>query len=145
MALNEKWAELFGHDSPGTGMNLASAATPVDGSGRGGSGGHDGRGGPDLKVGQGPWTTASAVANGLHTSSATALTDMNTASEGVTGATEGFTSTAALNEIRTSWKERLSAVRDECARLEGALKSAGKEFGEQETRTKQRFEGEGPK
>ncbi|MFF2061620.1 hypothetical protein ACFVWZ_07455 [Streptomyces sp. NPDC058200] len=136
MALNEKWAELFGHDSPGTGMNLASAATPVDGGGRGG---------PDLKVGQGPWTTASAVANGLHTSSATALTDMNTASEGVTGATEGFTSTAALNEIRTSWKERLTAVRDECARLEGALKSAGKEFGEQETRTKQRFEGEGPK
>ncbi|MFF1958320.1 hypothetical protein ACFVWX_15165 [Streptomyces sp. NPDC058220] len=136
MALNEKWAELFGHDSPGTGMNLASAATPVDGGGRGG---------PDLKVGQGPWTTASAVANGLHTSSATALTEMNTASEGVTGATEGFTSTAALNEIRTSWKERLTAVRDECARLEGALKSAGKEFGEQETRTKQRFQGEGPK
>ncbi|MFJ5222286.1 hypothetical protein [Streptomyces sp. NPDC088400] len=135
MALNQKWSELFGHDSSGTGMRLASADAPGNGGG----------GEPDLKAAQGPWTSASGVANGLHTSSASALTELDAALEGVAGGTEGFSSSAGLTEIRTSWKERLTSVRDECTRLEGALKSAGKEFGEQEVKTKQRFEGQVPK
>ncbi|MDX3850859.1 hypothetical protein [Streptomyces sp. AK02-01A] len=138
MALNGKWADLLGDDSSGTRTVLASAGT------HGGGGGDDG-GGPDLKAGQGPWTSASAVAGELHTSSAASLTELDVASDDVGGGTRGFASTAALEEARTSWTERLTSVRDECSRLEGALRSAGKEFGEQETKTKERFAGGGPR
>ncbi|MCP3821020.1 hypothetical protein NLX86_23875 [Streptomyces sp. A3M-1-3] len=137
MALNAKWGELFGDDSPGARMTLASTDGPP---GAGNTGG-----GPDLEVSEGPWTTAAGVANALNTSSASALTELDTASEGIAGGAAGFTSTPALEEVRTSWKGRLASVRDECLRLEGALKSAGKEFGEQEIRNKKRFEGQASK
>lgn len=47
MALNEKWGELFGNDSPssGTSMALASADAP---------GGWRDNGAPDLKASGGP-------------------------------------------------------------------------------------------
>ncbi|MEU3183599.1 hypothetical protein ABZ707_05195 [Streptomyces sp. NPDC006923] len=137
MALNGKWADLLGDESSGARTVLASAGT------RGG--GADDGGGPDLKAGQGPWTAASAVAGELGTSSAACLTELGTASEGVSSGARGFAGTAALEEVRTSWAERLTSVRDECSRLEGALRSAGKEFGEQEAQTKQRFTGGGPR
>ncbi|MFI1400155.1 hypothetical protein [Streptomyces sp. NPDC020681] len=138
MTLNEKWSGLFGNDSSGTGMKLAHA-DPGGGSGNGGE--------PDLKVSSGPWTTASSVANALHTSSASALTELEEAAKVDAKRTEGFDSTAAMAEVLTSWKGRLTSVRDECTRLEGSLRSAGKEFGEQEIENRRRFEGRigGPK
>ncbi|MCP3822483.1 hypothetical protein NLX86_31675 [Streptomyces sp. A3M-1-3] len=108
-------------------MTLASA----DGAGGGG------KGGPDLKADQAPWASAGGVAGALRT--ATALTELETSGEGVAGGTEGFTATAAVTEVRTGWKDRLTSVRDECARLEGALRSAGKDFGERETATRQKI------
>lgn len=135
MALNAKWEELFGGDSSGTRMALASTDAP---------GGGGGKGGPDLKADQGPWTTAGTVAGTLRTASVSALTELDTASDGVAGGTEGFTATAALTEVRTSWKGRITSVRDECGRLDGALKSAGKDFGEQETFIKQKMQSAAP-
>ncbi|HET6358379.1 hypothetical protein [Streptomyces sp.] len=123
MALNEKWQELFGGDSSGTRMTLASTDPPGGGA----------KGGPDLKADQGPWTTSGGVAGALRTASVSALTELDTTSKGVAGGAEGFTATAALAEVRISWKGRITSVRDECGRLEGALKSAGKDFGERES------------
>lgn len=97
------------------------------------SGGGGGEGAPDLKAGQGPWTKAGGVAGQLRTSTSSSLTDLTTASEGVAGGTAGFTSTTTLTSVLESWKTRLTAVRDECGRLEGALWGAGKDFGERET------------
>lgn len=138
MALNAKWEELFGNDSSSTGMKLASTDAP---------GGGGASGDPDLKVGQGPWTTASGVANALHTSSASALTELETAAKVEAKSTAGLDSTKAMGEVLESWNVRLTAVRNECRRLEGSLKTAGKEFGEQEVTTKRSFQGKarGPK
>ncbi|MFF3453136.1 hypothetical protein ACFYXH_02180 [Streptomyces sp. NPDC002730] len=137
MALSARWQELFDADSSGARMSLASANAPGDG----------GRGGPDHKASQGPWTRASGVADALHTSSASALTELETAAKVEAKSTAGLDSTKAMSEVLGSWKVRLTAVRDECGRLEGSLKSAGKEFGEQEVRIKRTFEGRtgGPK
>lgn len=126
MALSAQWQELFagtpagpgGAEPPAAGMRLASAN------------GKDGGGAPDIRFSKSPWSSAGKVAGELRTGTAGALTDLDSASEGVTAGTEGFGATAALEEIRTSWKDRLGAVRDECGRLDGVLKSVGKDFGE---------------
>lgn len=71
------------------------------------------------------------MADELHTDTGNGLTDLKEATTGVTGAaTEGFVCTAVLNEIRVTWEARLTAVRDECGRLHGALAKTGKHFGE---------------
>lgn len=142
MALNAKWGELFGSDSTGTGTGTGMKLASVDAPGGGGDSGST-----DLKAGQGPWTTASGVADALHTDSASALTDLETAAKVEAKNTEGLDSTAAMDEVLTSWKGRLTAVRDECLRLQGNLRTAGKEFGEREIATRQKFEGKagGPK
>ncbi|MEV0410390.1 hypothetical protein AB0I68_06130 [Streptomyces sp. NPDC050448] len=135
MALNAKWQAVFGEDGRGPGagsgprMTLASAGPSSGGSG----------GGPDLQASQGPWTSAGNIAGALRTSSATAVTELATANEGVSGATGGFSSTAALTEILGTWTTRLTAVRDECGRLNGSLKTAGRDFGERDIAVRQTF------
>jgi hypothetical protein len=134
MALSEKWEAMLG---PGPGdsgarMKTASSATP-SGSGPGG--------GPDLRVTNGPWSTASGVAGDLQVSTASGLTELGTACEGVSAGTAGFAGTAALTEVLESWQKRLTSVRNENSRLKGALMSAAKEFGELEVRTEQSFNG----
>ncbi|WP_369377478.1 hypothetical protein [Streptomyces sp. cg36] len=127
MARSAQWEELFAGSPPrsegqppaGSGLRLASAESKADGGGA-----------PDIQFSKSPWTSAGGVAGELRTGTAGALTDLDSGHEGVTGATEGFGATAALEEIRTSWKDRLGAVRDECGRLDGVLKSVGKDFGE---------------
>ncbi|MFF9280026.1 hypothetical protein [Streptomyces griseosporeus] len=81
----------------------------------------------DLKASKGPWTKASGVAGDLRMATQSGLTDLTTAHVGVGGSTEGFTCTAALKELCASWEDRLTAVRDECDRLEGALARTGKD------------------
>ncbi|WP_188272839.1 hypothetical protein [Streptomyces sp. CBMA152] len=124
MSRSAQWDELFagapgGADGSGTAsdgrMRLASAG---------------GSGAPDIQFSKSPWSSAGGVAGELRTGTAGALADLDAASEGVTKGTEGFGATAALEEIRTSWKDRLGSVRDECGRLGGVLKSVGKDFGE---------------
>ncbi|MFJ7208510.1 hypothetical protein ACIQWR_33895 [Streptomyces sp. NPDC098789] len=127
MTLSSTWRAVLGED--GTGMRLASAGAPSG----------SGTGGPDLKADEGPWTSAGNTAGELRTSTATAVTDLETASQGVTGATQGFASTTALTGILGTWTARLGAVRDECGRLDGALKNTGRDFGERESATKQKF------
>jgi hypothetical protein len=86
--------------------------------------------GPVLKASQGPWTRASGAAMDLRTGTNAGLTELRTAHEGVTRGTDGFASTAALDEILATWEKRLTSVRDECDRLHGALARAGRDFGE---------------
>ncbi|MFF9849351.1 hypothetical protein [Streptomyces litmocidini] len=131
MALDAKWQEIIG-EQPAT-MSLAGLAAPDGGGG----------GGPDLKADAGPWHSAGNTAGELRTSTSNSVTDLDTANEGVTGATTGFDSSAALTEILGTWKTRLAAVRDECGRLEGALKAAGRDFGEREEDTRQKVAAEG--
>ncbi|WP_051779172.1 hypothetical protein [Streptomyces sp. NRRL S-241] len=128
MGLSPKWEELF-EASPR--MNLASASTPAGGGG----------GNKDLDVSQGPWTSASGVSGELTVTTGTALTRLDDAHRGVVPTLEGFMLPAILGEVRASWKGRLEDVRAECSRLEGALKSAGQEFGEVDHRVEAGFAG----
>lgn len=132
MALNAKWQELIG-EQPAA-MSLAGLPAQDGGGG----------GGPDLKADVGPWHSAGNTAGELKTSTSSSLTDLDTANEGVSGGTAGFDSSAALTEILGTWKTRLTNVRDECGRLEGALKAAGRDFGERELDTKQKVAAAGP-
>lgn len=109
------------------GMQIDHLTDPWGGGGGGtGSGGS----GPDLKASKGPWIKASGVADELRTATSSGLNDLKTAQEGVTGGTDGFTSTAALDEILSTWEKRLTSVRNECDRLRGALARTGRDFGE---------------
>ncbi|MEV6249660.1 hypothetical protein AB0M38_26175 [Streptomyces sp. NPDC051742] len=147
MALNATWDQLFGGpaatERPAA-MNLAGLPGPEqDGPfGQNGPGGGD----ANLKADAGPWHSAGTTSGLLRTSTATSLTDLDTANEGYAAGTAGFDSSSALTEILGTWKARLTAVRDECGRLEGALKSAGRDFGEREddTRRKMAAESTGP-
>ncbi|WP_158771571.1 hypothetical protein [Streptomyces sp. NRRL S-340] len=103
-------------------MQLAS----VNGGASGGAGGGD----ADLRISKTPWTSASGVADELHTTTNNGLTDLEEAGTGSTSGTEGFDCTAALNEISAIWVARLTAVRDECGRLHATLAKTGKHFGE---------------
>ncbi|AJT66208.3 hypothetical protein T261_4565 [Streptomyces lydicus] len=96
-------------------------------------------GSPDLKVSQAPWTTASGVANALQATTGSAASGLSAAHEGITWGLEGFLTPAALAEVRTSWEQRLGSIKAECHRLEGALKAAGKEFGEVDAKVAQSF------
>ncbi|MFB7542680.1 hypothetical protein ACFC0N_22635 [Streptomyces zaomyceticus] len=134
MALNAAWEELFGGTAPPgqpATMTLAGVPAPDSGGGGGGS--------ANLKADVGPWHEAGNTAGELRTSTATSLTDLDTANDGVSGGTAGFDSSGALTEILGTWKARLTAVRDECGRLEGALKSTGRDFGERETATRNKI------
>jgi hypothetical protein len=138
MALNATWDELFGGTGPSqphASMTLAGLPAP-DGGG--------GSGDPDLKADEGPWHKAGNTAGELRTSTTTSLTDLDTANEGYAAGTAGFDSSAALTEILGTWKNRLTAVRDECGRLESALKSAGRDFGEREVATQRKIAAEAP-
>ncbi|MFB7374377.1 hypothetical protein ACFC0D_31585 [Streptomyces sp. NPDC056222] len=117
-------------------MTLASVAPDRSG----GSGGPD----ADLKADAGPWTKSGSVAAELRLSTSTSLTDLTTANDGVAGATAGFASSGTLTSIAETWKTRLTAVRDECGRLEPALKSAGRDFGEREVDTERRIKAASP-
>lgn len=110
-------------------MRIDHLADPVDGGG-GGTKGPSAGSGPDLKASKGPWTRASGVAHELRTATNLGLNDLKAAHEGVKGGTDGFTSTAALDEILLTWEKRLTSVRDECDRLNGALAKTGRDFGE---------------
>ncbi|WP_405889382.1 hypothetical protein OG427_02375 [Streptomyces sp. NBC_00133] len=132
MALSPKWEELFNADTPDEQMQLASAG-PGNGSNE-----------SDLKASKGPWTTAAGVADQLHTKTKTSLTDLNLAHEGLTWGLEGFTIGATLAEVRRGWEKRLRSVRDECARLDGVLKSVGKDFGEIEVDIRRSFRNTSP-
>ncbi|MHB9860119.1 amino acid ABC transporter permease [Streptomyces sp. YIM S03343] len=102
----------------------------VPDQGGGGSSSSSGGSAPDLKASKGPWTKASTVAEELQTATNSGLTELKTAHEGVKGGTDGFASTAALNEILPTWEKRLTSVRNECDRLHGALAKTGRDFGE---------------
>ncbi|MFF4169192.1 hypothetical protein [Streptomyces sp. NPDC001744] len=133
MSLSERWQELFGPvDGEAAVMNLASAA-PEPGTG----GGANDR----LKHDGGPWTSASATAGDLRTGTETSRAALGPAHEGVEAGAVGLTSVAALKSVRTSWEERLRAVRDECERLEGALLAVAGQMGETETAIEKSFKG----
>lgn len=143
MALNAKWDELFGGAAPsGQPASMTLAGLPAED--RGGGGGGGGGGDANLKAEEGPWHGAGKTSGELRTSTTTSLTDLGTANEGVTGGTAGFDSSAALTEILGTWKTRLTAVRDECGRLESALKSAGRDFGERELDTQRKIAAQAP-
>ncbi|MFF4405822.1 hypothetical protein ACFY2W_32625 [Streptomyces sp. NPDC001262] len=110
-------------------MDLASVGSATGG---GDSGTH--------KASMQPWTTASGIADELQHGMQTALQDLEHAHDGIKSGTAGFTSASSLAGILGGWQSRLSAVRDHCAHLEGSLKKAGVNFGENEAHVKASFD-----
>ncbi|MEV4936555.1 hypothetical protein [Streptomyces zaomyceticus] len=83
MALNSAWKELFGGTAPpGQPATMTLAGVPAPDSGGGG-------GNANLKANVGPWHEAGNTAGELRTSTATSLTDLDTANDGVGGGTTG--------------------------------------------------------
>ncbi|MEW2135644.1 hypothetical protein AB0892_03375 [Streptomyces sp. NPDC005409] len=146
MSYSERWQELFGPadgptggavDGPtggGPAMRLASAA-PEPTTGAGGTG--------NLQHSKGPWTSASATAGELRTSTETSRAALGPGHEGVETGAAGLSSVAALKSVLTSWEERLQAVRDECQQLEGTLLKVAKEMGETDAAIETSFKGVG--
>ncbi|MFI9238250.1 hypothetical protein [Streptomyces sp. NPDC053079] len=102
-----------------------------------------GGGGDVHKASVRPWTAAAGVAGELHQGMDTAVRDLGHAHDGIKSDTAGFASAAALSGILSGWEARLSAVRDECKKLDGALKKAGVDFGENEAAVKASFDSSG--
>ncbi|MEV7868180.1 hypothetical protein AB0P17_19230 [Streptomyces sp. NPDC088124] len=128
MTLSPQWEELFGPAEPKAQTRLASAG-PGDAGGE-----------ADLQQDAAPWTTAAGVAAELHTTTGTARSDLDLAHDGVTWGLEGFTIGAILAEVHKGWDKRLGNVRNECSRLDGALKAVGRDFGETNTEVKDSFQ-----
>lgn len=104
------------------------------------AGSDSGGGGGTHKASVQPWTTASGVAAELQHDMQTALADLEHAHDGIKSGTAGFASASTLACILGGWQSRLSAVRDHCSGLEGSLKEAGANFGENEARVKASFD-----
>lgn len=116
-------AEAVARQSAQMQLNEASA-------GGGGSADRAGGGTGSLRHTRKPWMHAAGVANDLSTATRVARTDLRAAHEGVGNGAEGLASLGALNAVLTSWKQRLSAVRDECVSLQPSLRSVARELGE---------------
>lgn len=129
MNYSERWQELFGQLDGGAAMTLASTAP--------GPGAPGGQG--NLKHTGGPWTSAAGTAGELRISTETSRTALGPGHEGVTAGGAGLTAVAALAAVRTSWEERLTAVRDECDALQGALHKVAKEMGETDIGVRDEF------
>ncbi|GHC89257.1 hypothetical protein GCM10010349_77040 [Streptomyces flavofungini] len=116
-------AEAVARQSAQLQLNEASA---------GGAGSADGTGreAVSLRHTRKPWMHAAGVADDLSTATRVARTDLRAAHEGVVSGAEGLASLGTLNTVLTSWKRRLSAVRDECVSLQPSLRSAARELGE---------------
>ncbi|MEU6485624.1 hypothetical protein [Streptomyces sp. NPDC046887] len=89
---------------------------------------------PPLQHSRGPWTSASATAAELHTSTANGRNVLRPVHAPLT-AWAGLTTSAALLTLLTSWEERLAAIRDECDHLSGALRQVATHLGEIDTTT----------
>ncbi|MFF0450230.1 hypothetical protein ACFYT4_28225 [Streptomyces sp. NPDC004609] len=120
-----RWQEMFGLGQTrnpatavtgDTGMALASTTSP----GAGGAG--------TLKHSGGPWASASDTAGELRTNTEKSRRALRSGHEGVAQGAAGLTSVAALMAVLTSWEDRLVAVRDECAYLDGALLRVAREL-----------------
>lgn len=86
MALNAAWEELFGGTAPpGQPATMTLAGVPAPDSGGGGGGN------ANLKADVGPWHEAGNTAGELRASTATSLTDLDTANDGVSGGTAAST------------------------------------------------------
>ncbi|MEW1718715.1 hypothetical protein [Streptomyces sp. NPDC093109] len=109
MSRSQGWQEIF----------ALSGLSPVRGPGA-----------STLRHSDGPWTSASGTAGRLRTSSEKSRVRLGLAHEGVAPAGKGLSAVAALAAVRKSWEERLASVRDECAYLDGALRTVAKEMGE---------------
>ncbi|GGU44070.1 hypothetical protein [Streptomyces lavendofoliae] len=97
-----------------------------------------------LKHSGGPWTGASGTADELRVRAEGGRRSLATGHEGVGTAGAGLTSVASLRAVLASWEERLTAVRDECAQLTGALSKVAKELGETDTAVGHSFGGARP-
>jgi len=117
-----KLQELLGPPGGDARLTLAST-TPTTGSGTGSASGN-------LKHTDGPWTSAAGTAAELRTSAETSRAALGPGHDGVAAGGAGLTSVAALAAVRTSWEDRLAAVREECGTLESALRAVAKEMGE---------------
>ncbi|MFF9429893.1 hypothetical protein [Streptomyces sp. NPDC014746] len=127
MSYTERWQQLFGPaDGGGAARGLASAGTGGGASGR-------------LRHSGGPWTSTSGTAGDLRTSAETSRSALGPGHEGIEAGAAGLATVAVLRSVRTSWEERLRALRDECEQLEGTLLTVAKEMGETETAVEKSF------
>ncbi|MFF8829953.1 hypothetical protein [Streptomyces sp. NPDC015131] len=86
--------------------------------------------GGGLRHSGGPWTSASGTAGELRTRTETSRGSLRPAHGGLGPDAGALASVAALKTVLTSWEERLTAVRDECGHLAGALSRVARDLGE---------------
>ncbi|MFV2118866.1 hypothetical protein ACE14D_10655 [Streptomyces sp. Act-28] len=132
MEYSQRWQQMFGlppaDDDADVRLELASAAAD------GGGGGTSGQG--RLKHTGGPWGRASSTAAQLSTSTEKSRAALGPGHDGVSAGASGLASAASLTSVLKSWEDRLSAVRDECDHLEGALRKVAVEMGETDVAVK---------
>lgn len=105
---------------PGGGSGTGPGA---DAGAVGGGPGEPGEPGERLLHSAGPWRRAAATARQLRADAGSARTELLGAHEGLVigEAAAGLVSRVVLRDVLGSWEARLSAVRDECERLEPVL------------------------
>ncbi|MDX3092344.1 MULTISPECIES: hypothetical protein [Streptomyces] len=130
MSFEEQWASArtqaaIRTDPDGSaGMTLASA----DGNGSGGGG--------RLVYLKYPWTDGARILGELRTTTNTSVSQLTEGKKGGAAGTKGLASALAMDAVRDSWHRRLKALRDECEDLEGPMRQAAKDHGENEARIK---------
>lgn len=89
----------------------------------------------------GPWRRAAVTARQLRTDAGSARTELLGAHEGLVigEAAVGLVSRVVLRDVLGSWEARLSAVRDECERLEPALHRTAGELPQVDTSAGQKL------
>ena len=128
MSYSQRWQEIFGPLDGDARMTLASTAPATGSAGRG-----------NLKHTGGPWTSAARTAGDLRTSSETSRAALGPGHEGLAAGGVGLASLVALVGVRKSWEDRLKALRDECAALQGLLHTVAREMGETDIAVRDSF------
>ncbi|MBB1244985.1 hypothetical protein GL263_15620 [Streptomyces durbertensis] len=128
MGFEDEWAELKSAAQNRTRLN---AWDEGPGTGRG----EAPRFG-DLKVSTAALRGLAKQSGTLANHAQSAVTDLTSSHAGLPGSTRGFTSTATLETVRSSWEGRLGDARKEALRLQRVFDATAGEFDGTEQRTK---------
>jgi hypothetical protein len=130
VSFEEQWASVRAKSTTGpeTSQNTRTALASADES-RGQEGGR-------LVYLRSPWTNGAGILGELRTATNTSVTQVAEGRQGKSAGSDGLASALALDAVRETWHRRLKAVRDECDSLEGPMRQAAKDHGENEARIK---------
>ncbi|MGK4909627.1 MULTISPECIES: hypothetical protein [Streptomyces] len=133
MSFKEEWAA---HKASGAARMQLAHVLPADQATGKASYADD----PVLDISTGALRSVARAATAVHKSAKAAVTTLDTAHGGVASGAAGFASTGTLGKVKTSWDERLCAIRERCDKLNDAFSSAAGLHDGNEVDVKQTFE-----